>query len=89
MTKDAGRGVRVDQAIDQGRDGLAESVRRHPVEAGVCSNRAPAPLDIADLMPGAVGAGTFWKGMTDYVSGSVELDQAMEEIQKGWEGIKK
>ena len=46
-------------------------------------------FDASDLMPGAVGSGTFWKGMTDYVSGSVDLDQAMEEIQKGWEGIKK
>lgn len=41
-------------------------------------------FDGSDLMPGQVGAGTFWKGMTDYVSGTANLDQAMEEIQKGW-----
>jgi alpha-glucoside transport system substrate-binding protein len=41
-------------------------------------------FDGSDLMPGAVGAGTFWKGMTNYVSGAVNLDQAMEEIQAGW-----
>ncbi|WP_420888836.1 ABC transporter substrate-binding protein [Cohnella candidum] len=41
-------------------------------------------FDGSDLMPGAVGAGTFWKGMTDYVSGTVNLDKAMEEIQAGW-----
>jgi alpha-glucoside transport system substrate-binding protein len=41
-------------------------------------------FDGSDLMPGAVGAGTFWKGMTDYVSGTVDLDKAMEEIQAGW-----
>ncbi len=41
-------------------------------------------FDGSDLMPGSVGAGTFWKGMTDYVSGTVDLDQAMEEIQKGF-----
>ena len=41
-------------------------------------------FDASDLMPGAVGAGTFWKGMTDWVSGATELDQAMEEIQAGW-----
>ncbi|MGZ9583980.1 ABC transporter substrate-binding protein [Paenibacillus marinisediminis] len=41
-------------------------------------------FDGSDLMPGAVGAGTFWKGMTDYVSGTANLDQAMEEIQAGW-----
>ena len=41
-------------------------------------------FDGSDLMPGAVGAGTFWKGMTDYVSGTVKLDKALEEIQAGW-----
>ncbi|QYR20681.1 ABC transporter substrate-binding protein [Paenibacillus sp. sptzw28] len=41
-------------------------------------------FDGSDMMPGSVGAGTFWKGMTDYVSGTVNLDQAMQEIQAGW-----
>lgn len=41
-------------------------------------------FDGSDLMPGKVGAGTFWKGMTDYVSGAATLDQAMEQIQSGW-----
>ena len=41
-------------------------------------------FDGSDLMPGKVGAGTFWKGMTDYVSGTVDLDGAMKEIQEGW-----
>ncbi|PZD95423.1 carbohydrate ABC transporter substrate-binding protein [Paenibacillus sambharensis] len=41
-------------------------------------------FDGSDLMPGSVGAGTFWKGMTDYVSGTADLDQAMQQIQTGW-----
>jgi len=41
-------------------------------------------FDGSDLMPGAVGAGTFWTGMTNYVSGTVDLDKAMTEIQAGW-----
>jgi len=41
-------------------------------------------FDGSDLMPGVVGAGTFWKGMTDYVAGSVPLDEALEEVQAGW-----
>lgn len=41
-------------------------------------------FDGSDLMPGSVGAGTFWKGMTDYVSGTVDLEKALEEIQAGW-----
>jgi len=41
-------------------------------------------FDGSDLMPGVVGAGSFWKGITDYVAGTLDLDQAMEEIQAGW-----
>lgn len=41
-------------------------------------------FDGSDLMPGKVGAGTFWKGMTDYVSGTANLDQALKQIQAGW-----
>ncbi|HEY4390276.1 MAG TPA: ABC transporter substrate-binding protein [Paenibacillus sp.] len=42
-------------------------------------------FDGSDLMPGSVGAGTFWKGMTDYVSGAANLDDAMKQIQAGWD----
>ena len=45
-------------------------------------------FDGSDLMPGVVGAGTFWKGMTDYVAGTIDLDAAMEEIQAGWANVK-
>ena len=55
--RSAGGGVRVDQAVDQRRDRLAESVRGHPVEPGVCADCAPPPLDVADLVPGAVPGG--------------------------------
>lgn len=41
-------------------------------------------FDGSDLMPGKVGAGTFWKGMTDYVSGTATLDEALKQIQAGW-----
>jgi alpha-glucoside transport system substrate-binding protein len=46
-------------------------------------------FDGSDLMPGVVGAGTFWKGMTDYVAGTVDLDKAMDEIQAGWANVNK
>jgi alpha-glucoside transport system substrate-binding protein len=55
--------------------------------AEVLANADSVRFDGSDLMPGAVGAGTFWKGMTDWVSGSVELDQAMETAQQGWTNI--
>ena len=41
-------------------------------------------FDASDLMPGAVGSGTFWKKMTDYVSGNIEEDQALQEIDASW-----
>ncbi|HSH78407.1 MAG TPA: ABC transporter substrate-binding protein [Herpetosiphonaceae bacterium] len=46
-------------------------------------------FDGSDLMPGAVGAGTFWKAMTDFVSGSADLDQAMETAQQGWSNVQR
>lgn len=47
-------------------------------------NASTLRFDGSDLMPGAVGAGTFWKGVTDYVSGTIPLDQALSEIDKGF-----
>ncbi|MCG3209221.1 MAG: hypothetical protein FOGNACKC_02842 [Anaerolineae bacterium] len=41
-------------------------------------------FDASDLMPGEVGAGSFWKGMTDWVSGSTDLDTALKEIDAAW-----
>ncbi|RKP57412.1 carbohydrate ABC transporter substrate-binding protein [Cohnella endophytica] len=52
--------------------------------AELAKNATTLRFDGSDLMPGSVGAGTFWKGMTDYVSGTVDLDGAMKEIQAGW-----
>ncbi len=41
-------------------------------------------FDGSDLMPGVVGAGSFWKGMTDWVSGTVDLETALTEIDAAW-----
>jgi len=38
-------------------------------------------FDGSDLMPGAVGAGSFWQGVLDYVSG-VPLDTVLEAIEQ-------
>jgi alpha-glucoside transport system substrate-binding protein len=46
------------------------------VERGVAqlvSEATSVRFDGSDLMPGEVGAGSFWKGMTDYFSGSVDM----------------
>ena len=41
-------------------------------------------FDGSDLMPGEVGGGSFWKGMTDYVSGAADLDTILAEIDASW-----
>jgi alpha-glucoside transport system substrate-binding protein len=41
-------------------------------------------FDGSDQMPGAVGAGSFWKGMVAWISGQQDLDQALETIEGTW-----
>ena len=41
-------------------------------------------FDGSDLMPGWVGAGSFWTGMVDYTNGKSAQDVA-DEIQTSWE----
>jgi alpha-glucoside transport system substrate-binding protein len=40
-------------------------------------------FDGSDLMPSAVGAGTFWTGMRDWVNGA-STDDVLEQIESGW-----
>jgi len=41
-------------------------------------------FDGSDLMPGEVGAGSFWEHITSYVAGSEDVDTAMEAIDATW-----
>jgi alpha-glucoside transport system substrate-binding protein len=41
-------------------------------------------FDGSDLMPGEVGAGSFWEQISSYVAGSIDLDTAMQEIDASW-----
>ncbi|MBI9097001.1 MAG: carbohydrate ABC transporter substrate-binding protein [Spirochaetaceae bacterium] len=52
--------------------------------AEVIQNATSVRFDGSDLMPGAVGAGSFWKEMTAYVSGSKTLDEALKAIDDSW-----
>lgn len=47
-------------------------------------NAKAVRFDASDQMPGQVGAGSFWKEMTAYVSGSHTLDQALKNIDASW-----
>ncbi len=52
--------------------------------AGLVQESTSFRFDGSDLMPGEVGAGSFWKGMTDYIAGTVDLPTALEEIDAAW-----
>jgi alpha-glucoside transport system substrate-binding protein len=41
-------------------------------------------FDGSDQMPGAVGAGSFWKGMVAWVSGQKNRDQVLNDIEASW-----
>jgi len=58
-----------------------------PIErkiAEVVKQATSVRFDASDLMPGEVGAGSFWKGMTDYFSGAKGLDTVLREIDASW-----
>ncbi len=44
-------------------------------------------FDASDLMPGGVGAGTFWTGMVDYVGGE-SAQSVADKIQASWDALK-
>lgn len=44
-------------------------------------------FDGSDLMPGGVGAGSFWTGMVDYAGGKDAMEVATE-IQSSWDALK-
>jgi alpha-glucoside transport system substrate-binding protein len=57
------------------------------LERGIATLVAEATsfrFDASDLMPGEVGGGSFWKGMTDWVSGAADLDTVLSEIDASW-----
>ncbi len=67
---------------DSQLDWYANPVERKVAE--VIQNATSVRFDGSDLMPGAVGAGSFWKEMTAYVSGAKSLDEAVKAIDASW-----
>ena len=51
--------------------------------AEILQNADTFRFDGSDLMPGAVGAGTFWTGIVEWVSGT-ELDVVLPNIDASW-----
>jgi len=68
--------------LDSSLDWYTNDVDRGVAE--IILNATSVRFDASDLMPGEVGAGSFWKGMTDWVSGTVDLDTALTEIDAAW-----
>jgi alpha-glucoside transport system substrate-binding protein len=67
-----------DSSLDWYKDPVTRKV------AEVLKNATSFRFDGSDLMPGAVGAGSFWKSMTDYVSDSIDEDTALKQIDESW-----
>ncbi len=44
----------------------------------------PFRFDASDLMPGEVGAGSFWTDGTDYVSGAIEQQAYLDNVEASW-----
>ncbi|PQO24930.1 alpha-glucoside ABC transporter substrate-binding protein [Rhodobacteraceae bacterium WD3A24] len=44
-------------------------------------------FDASDLMPGEIGAGAFWTGMVDYVSGA-DAGEVATTIQERWDSMR-
>lgn len=43
-------------------------------------------FDASDLMPGAVGQGTFWSGMVDFINGT-SAEEVGAAIQESWDNL--
>jgi alpha-glucoside transport system substrate-binding protein len=61
-------------SLDAYPDELTKKMAKMVVEAEIFR------FDASDLMPAAVGAGSFWTGTLDYVGGK-DLDSVLEEIE--------
>jgi alpha-glucoside transport system substrate-binding protein len=66
-----------DQNFDEYGSSLEGDLARILVNAEVFR------FDASDLMPAEVGAGTFWTGMADLVSG-ISIDEVLETIESSW-----
>ncbi len=67
---------------DSSLDWYESTVDRKVAE--LLQNATSVRFDASDLMPAEVGSGSFWKAMTDWISGSTDLDTALAEIDASW-----
>lgn len=65
-------------------DAYANDVLRGQGE--ILLNATTFRFDGSDLMPGAIGAGAFWTGMVDFVSGA-SAQEVADQIQSAWDAL--
>ena len=69
------------------QNGAKPEMYANPVDGDVGALLAQSTsfrFDGSDLMPGEVGAGSFWKGATAWASGAKDLDTVLKEIDASW-----
>jgi alpha-glucoside transport system substrate-binding protein len=52
--------------------------------ATILSEADPVRFDASDLMPGAVGAGSFWTACVDIVTGNKSVEDALASVEQSW-----
>jgi alpha-glucoside transport system substrate-binding protein len=52
--------------------------------AKIAYSSTDAVFDGSDVMPGEVGAGSFWRGMVAWVTGQKDTDTVLSDIEKSW-----
>jgi alpha-glucoside transport system substrate-binding protein len=52
--------------------------------ATILSEADPVRFDASDLMPGAVGAGSFWTACVDIVTGNKSVEEALASVEQSW-----
>lgn len=70
-------GVNLDAYMDDTMRGQGE----------ILQNATTFRFDASDLMPGAIGAGTFWTAMVDFTSGASAQD-VTTAVQDSWDALK-
>ena len=64
------------------RGGYANPINKLSAEI-IADPQTVFRFDASDLMPGAVGSGTFWTGMVDWINGA-STEDVTTAIQKSW-----
>ena len=62
-------------------DAYPDEISRQQAE--ILLNADVVRFDGSDMMPGAVGTGTFWTGITSYVGGT-DVETVLEDIENSW-----